>query len=146
MSTPAALPTFSPVGGTFTSAQTLTISDTTPGATIYYTTNGTVPTTNSAVYTGPITVSVSETIQAIAVASGYTHSSMAAVGYTINNPAALPTFSPVGGTFTSAQTVTISDTTPGATIYYTTNGTVPTTNSAVYTGPITVWSRRRYRP
>ena len=85
MSTPAALPTFSPVGGTFTSAQTVTISDTTPGATIYYTTNGTVPTTNSAVYTGPITVSVSETIQAIAVASGYTHSSMAAVGYTIKH-------------------------------------------------------------
>ena len=66
-----ATPTFSPAGGTYTSTQTVTIADTTSGATIYYTTNGTTPTTSSTQYTTPISVSSTETLQAIAVASGY---------------------------------------------------------------------------
>ena len=139
---PAATPTFSLVAGTYTAAQSVTISDTTPGATIYYTTNGTTPTGLSTVYSGPITVSASETLEAIATASGYSTSAVATAAYTINLPAqaATPTFSPAPGTYTSAQSVTISDTTPGATIYYTTNGTTPTTSSTVYSGPITVSS------
>jgi hypothetical protein len=65
-----ATPTFSPAAGTYTAAQSVTISDTKPGATIYYTTNGTTPTTSSTVYSGPITVSASETLEAMATASG----------------------------------------------------------------------------
>jgi len=136
----AATPTFSPTAGNYTSSQSVTISDTTPGATIYYTTNGTTPTTGSPAYGGPITVSSSETLEAIATASGYTASNVATAAYTITPPAATPTFSPVPGTYTSSQMVTISDTTPGATIYYTTNGTTPTTSSTKFTGPITVSS------
>jgi hypothetical protein len=138
VATPAATPVFSPVAGTYTSAQTVTITDTTAGATIYYTTNGTAPTTGSTKYTGAITVSATETIEAIAVATGYTNSAVATAAYTITPPAATPVFSPVAGTYTSAQTVTITDTTAGATIYYTTNGSAPTTGSSKYTGPITV--------
>ena len=138
--TPASSPVFSPPAGTYTSTQSVTISDTTPGATIYYTTNGTTPTTSSATYTGAITVSSTETMEAIAAAAGYANSAAATARYTITPPAATPTFSPAAGTYTSTQSVTISDTTPGAMIYYTTNGTTPTSGSARYTGAITVSS------
>ena len=127
--------------GTYTSVQMVTISDTTAGATIYYTTNGTTPTTASSVYSAPITVSSSETLEAIATATNYSQSAVATAAYIINlPPAATPTFSVAAGTYTSVQMVTISDTTAGATIYYTTNGTTPTTASSVYSAPITVSS------
>jgi hypothetical protein len=135
---PTATPAFSPAGGTYSSAQTVSISTTTPSATIYYTTNGATPTTSSPVYSGPITVSASETVEAIAVASGGSASSASSAAYTITPPTATPAFSPAGGTYSSAQTVSISTTTPSATIYYTTNGATPTTSSPVYSGPITV--------
>jgi hypothetical protein len=139
----AASPIFNPAGGTYNSAQTVTLSDATSGATIYYTTNGNTPTTSSTKYSGAITVASSETIQAIAVASGYTNSAVSSATYTITigaSQADTPSFSPAGGTYSSAQTVTISDATSGATIYYTTNGTTPTASSTKYTGAITVAS------
>ncbi|MFC5863732.1 chitobiase/beta-hexosaminidase C-terminal domain-containing protein [Acidicapsa dinghuensis] len=136
-----ATPTFSPGTGTYSSAQSVTISDATAGATIYYTTNGTGPTTSSTIYTSPIAVSATETIKAIAVEKGLATSTEGQVTYTISVPppvVATPTFSPGTGTYTSTQSVTISDATAGATIYYTTNGTGPTTSSATYTSPIAV--------
>jgi hypothetical protein len=131
-------PTFSVAAGTYTTAQTVTISDATAGTTIYYTTNGTTPTTSSTVYSGPVTVSASETLEAIAVETGYLNSPAASAAYTINPVLPVPSFSPVAGTYTTAQTVTISDATAGTTIYYTTNGTTPTTSSTVYSAPVTV--------
>ena len=134
-------PAFSVAGGAYTSSQTVTITDTTPGATIYYTTNGTTPTTSSMKFAGSITVSSSETIEAIASATGYSNSAVASAVYTINVPAAAtPTFSPAAGTYTSVQSVAISDTTTGAAIYYTTDGTTPTSSSTAYAGPIAVSS------
>ncbi len=92
--TPAAMPSFSLAAGTYASAQTLTLSDNTPGAVIYYTTDGTMPNAGSSVYNGQITVSTSETVAAIAVASNYAVSAVATATYTLNlPPAATPTFS-----------------------------------------------------
>ena len=140
-STPtAAAPTFSPAAGTYTSAQSVTLASTTPGATFYYTTNGTTPTTASTFYSGPISVSATMTINAIAVASGYLSSPVASAAYVIGTPAPAPTFSPPAGTYTSTQSVSLSDSVSGASIYYTTNGTTPTTSSSLYTSPITVSS------
>jgi len=81
----AATPTFSPVAGSYGSAQKVTISDTTSGATIYYTTNGTTPTTSSSVYSSPITVSATETVEAIAVETGYGNSAVGSAAYTITS-------------------------------------------------------------
>jgi hypothetical protein len=79
----AATPVFSPVAGSYDSPQSVTITDATAGATVYYTTNGKTPTTSSAKYTAAIKVSVTETIKAIAVATGYTNSAVASAEYTI---------------------------------------------------------------
>jgi hypothetical protein len=83
--TVTAMPTFSPMAGTYSSAQTVTISTTTSSATIYYTTNGTTPTTNSTVYSGPLTVSSTETVEAIAIANGLSNSAVGSSAYTIGS-------------------------------------------------------------
>jgi hypothetical protein len=82
----AASPVFSPKGGTYTSAQSVTVTDSTPGAVIYYTTDGSTPTTSSKQYSGAIDVSSSQTLKAIAVASGYSTSTAALAVYNISAP------------------------------------------------------------
>ncbi|MGA2085225.1 MAG: kelch repeat-containing protein [Terracidiphilus sp.] len=111
-----AAPTFSPASGVYNSLTAMTISvtifDATPGATIYYTTDGTVPTTSSTVYSGPITVSSAglltfDTIQAIAIASGYSPSVMSSALYTIKlTPDFTVAASPASMTVTAGQSGT----------------------------------------
>ncbi|MBV9914603.1 MAG: chitobiase/beta-hexosaminidase C-terminal domain-containing protein [Sinobacteraceae bacterium] len=120
----------------------MTISDATTGSTIYYTTDGSTPSAaSSAVYSAPVAVSSTETLKAVAAASGYNNSAVAAATYTITVPtAATPTFSPAAGVYSSAQSVAITDSTPGAVIHYTTNGSSPTSSSPVYSSAINVTS------
>lgn len=75
-------PTLEPAAGTYAAPQTVKMIDATVGAIFYYTTNGTTPTTASTRYTGPIIVSKTETIRAIAVADGRT-SAVGTTAYTI---------------------------------------------------------------
>lgn len=75
-------PAFSPVAGTYSGSQVVTITAN-AGATIYYTLDGSTPTTGSTVYTAPITVSASQTIKALAVTAALVHSSIGTSTYTI---------------------------------------------------------------
>jgi sugar lactone lactonase YvrE/ribonuclease HI len=84
-STATASPTFSPGSATFSTAQTVTLSDSTAGAVIYYTTDGTAPTTASDVYSFPIAVNGNATLQAVAVAPGYSQSPAASATYVIQS-------------------------------------------------------------
>ena len=209
-------PTFSPTDGTYTETQSVTISCSTAGAEIYYTTDGSIPTSSSTKYTEAIPVTSTTTIKAIAVKDGMTDSTVVTATYTIeaqtpieyvvnvtngmgsgnyaagiavtitaNDPAsgmvfdkwtssdgvnfadessatttfimpaktvsvtatykavesvATPVYSPAGGTYSSAQSVTISCATSGSAIYYTTDGSTPTSSSTKYIGTISVTS------
>ena len=79
----AAAPTFSPAPGTYATSQNVSISDTTSGATLYYTLDGSTPTTSSKIYSTPISVTASMTINAMAVAPGLNNSPVASGDYSI---------------------------------------------------------------
>jgi hypothetical protein len=75
-------PVFSPAPGTYTTAQSVTLTETLPGTTIYFTTDGSVPSSSSARYSGEIPVSASTTLRAIAIFAGLS-SSVVSGAYTI---------------------------------------------------------------
>ena len=112
---PTATPSFNPAPGNYSSPQLVTLSDATAGAVIYYTTDGSTPTTSSTLYSGSIAVSGTTTIKAIAVASGYLNSAVATGTYTfpvtLVSIAVTPTYVsiPKGSTQQFTATGTYSD-------------------------------------
>src|SRR5579859_2513811 len=138
-----AAPIFNPGGGSYSAAQSVTISTATSGASIRYTTDGSTPSeTAGTLYSGPVSISSTATLKAIAYASNMTDSSVSSATYTINVPqVAAPTFNPAGGSYSAAQSVTISTTTSGASIRYTTDGSTPSeTAGTLYSGPVAIGS------
>lgn len=134
----AEAPVFSPSSGTYTSAQTVSISSPTSAATIYYTTDDSEPKETSTKYTGAINVSATVRIKAKAYLAPKVPSAITSADYYITGTVATPTFSPEAGTYSSAQDVSISCLTSGAAITYTLDGSTPTEASTPYTGPITI--------
>jgi hypothetical protein len=124
-------PVISPASGSFSGSQTVTITDSIAGATIYYTTDGSVPTVASTVYSAPFKISSSVTITAIASPTGYLQSAPASATLTSTSNTANPVFSLAGGTYSGSQSLTITDATAGATIHCTVDGTTPTASSPV---------------
>ncbi len=131
------VPSISPPGGTFTGNTQVTLSVLPTDATIRYTTDGTVPTATSPAYTAPFTLTTTTTVLAKGFKSGWTGSPVASATFTLpsQQTVATPAFSPAAGTYSGSVTVTLTTTTPGATIYYTTNGSTPTAASIPYTDP-----------
>jgi Legume lectin domain/Chitobiase/beta-hexosaminidase C-terminal domain len=114
-----AMPTLSPTPGQYSGTQTVTMSFPS-GSTCYYTTNGHLPTSSSTKYTGPITVSANQVIQAVAIQSGFTDSLVATGAYQINtsNVINFPSGFSAGNLVTagfaylSGSAIRVSDTTP----------------------------------
>ncbi len=125
-------PVISPGTGTYTSAQTVTLSCSNPDATLYYTTTGNTPVIGTGftrLYTGPFLVSQTTAVKVMGVAAGLTNSAVASALLTINNPnlVANPVITPATGSYSGQQTISITCATAGASIFYTTNGNVPGT-------------------
>jgi len=121
-------PTYSPAGGSYIGPQSTTISDALSGTAIYYTTDGSMPTTSSTAYTSAIHIGHSQTINAIAVAAGYGQSPVNSATFditpaqpTINWP---PPASITYGTPLSSTQLDATTTSPGTLTYTPPAGTV----------------------
>ena len=128
-------PTFSPAGGTYNNTQSVTLSCSTAGSTIYYSTNGGV---SYSTYTSAISVSSNTTIYAYATASGYNNSSTVSAAYTIQ--CSTPTVSSTNANrFVGRKMVTITSATTGVSIRYTTDGSTPSSSvGTVYSTAVVV--------
>jgi hypothetical protein len=125
-------PVFSLNSGAYAGTQYITISSTTPGATIYYTTDGTVPNAGSNVYTGQITVTQSTTFKAIAILNGWANSGIGVASYIINSTPISLVFSPLPGSHYEELELRIISYPSDATVNYTLDGSVPNQTSLVY--------------
>jgi hypothetical protein len=131
-------PVISPPGSTFTGSQVVTITDATNGAQIYYTTDGSTPTTGSKHYLGAFSITANTTVKAIASATGYLQGAPVSAVFSSTANAANPVFSLTPGDYTGPQKLTLTDASSNAKIYYTVDGTTPTTASTLYTGTFIV--------
>ncbi len=141
-----AAPVFTPSAGVYTSAQSVTITCATPGAAVKYTLNGLTPCeTYGVIYSAPINLAENKTvtIKAYAYKTGLRESQVVSADYTINitpvEKVALPVIMPASGTFSGAQSVSISCATSDALIKYTLDSSLPSAdNGLVYSAPISV--------
>lgn len=122
-------------GRLFDGSMTVTLSHPAPDAVFYYTTDGSAPTANSLKYTGPITISATTTFTAIAIRPGYLPSISVQQTYTRMLTVAAPKADPTGRSFVDPLAVVLTDSTPGAIIHYTLDGTPPTPPAPSIPGP-----------
>ena len=144
----AAAPTMDPGAGTYTQSVQVTMSSSTPNSTIYYSTDGSDALDRIDPLSAPITLTTSETLKAIAVASGFIQSTATTNAYVISTQTATPIFTPPAGSYATAQTVSITDSTAGAVIYYS-HSTAPRRRTALpnirVRSPCRTPSRLRHR-
>jgi hypothetical protein len=103
--TQAATPTFNPPAGNYATPQSVTISDTTPGAVIHFAINAT-PDASSPTFTTPIQVNSNETLEAIAIATGFSNSAVGTAAYIVNQPDFMVSVNPTSLTIIAGQSGT----------------------------------------
>ena len=132
-------PSATPGTGAYGTAQNVTLSTTTSGATIRYTTDATEPTASSSAYSAPVAVASTLTLRARGFKTGWLPSDSVTPSYWISGgTVAAPTATPAAGTFTSAPLVTLASATSGASIRYTLDGSDPSATSPLYRYPFVV--------
>lgn len=138
----AQTPLINPSNGTYYDAAGISMSSTTPGASIYYTTNGDDPDQGDQLYSAPFEITSNATVKARAYAEDYTPSEVASADYIIKPTpqAAAPQINPATGTYNNAARVTLSSATSNVAIYYTTDGADPDQNCEYYTAPFEITS------
>ena len=108
-----------------TSYTTVTLSHQEEDVVIYYTTDGTDPTENSTIYTGPFKVERSMTVKAAALKDAFKMSDVVSADIEIKVATPTAEYGYYGGIYINCST-------PGAKFYYTTDGSEPTVNSVDY--------------
>ncbi|MGO4291664.1 chitobiase/beta-hexosaminidase C-terminal domain-containing protein [Chitinophaga sp. RAB17] len=139
--TPPALPNpvFVPSAGIYSDPVKIAVDIAVPGSTIYYTVDGSTPSTASLLYTDSIHVDSTMRIRTFAVKEGRSPSAVMAATYTIlPQGVKQPVFNVPSGTYPAAQDVAISSGTPGAVIRYAVGDQVLNSNSPVYTAPVKI--------
>ncbi len=139
--------TATPAAGTYDETQSVTLACTdgtgSGCAATHYTLDGAEPTTGSPRYSAPLSIAANTTLKFFSVDMAGNAEAVQTAAYIINTSIPSVSASPAGGLFPTAQDVTLNCN-PGATggtcvaIYYTTDGSTPTTSSATYSTPITV--------
>jgi len=139
--------TSSVAAGSYNESQTVELTTATDGADIYYTIDGLYPTMNSRKYASSIVISKSCTLKAVAKKVGMNDSTVFSAMYVIGDeyvPAesevSEPTANPIEGKYSKSINVSLATSTEGAKIYYTLDGTRPTTSSDEYIAPIRISS------
>gem|GEM_PF-1161371 len=134
-------PTASPGAGTYTGPQSIILSTFPTDADIYYTLDGSAPSSSSTPYTVPITISALgvTTLKAIGIMDGMHDSGILEAKYTIR-AVDKPEVNLPGGEVPYGTAITLTTATIGADIYYTLDENEPDSSSTLYisTSPITL--------
>ena len=127
-----------PIGGNYNTTKTVVLNADDESATIiYYTIDGSDPTTSSNQYTTPININTTTTLKFMAIDAFGNQGTTQTETYNIDTTPPTVQANSVGGNYDNAQTITLTTNEP-TTIYYTTDGTTPTTTSNQYTTPINI--------
>ena len=125
-------PILMPNGGMFTNSVAVTVTDAVPAVSIYYTLDGSPPTTNSILYSGAIMLTNNVTLMAKAVKSGYNDSPASSATFVILPPPSSPRITSLG---LKGTTLTISATNGSS------NGTYYLLMSTNIALPLSQWTR-----
>lgn len=132
-----ATPEVSVLAGSVEEGTDVTLTCATPGASIYYTVDGSTPDSTDTLYTTPIEITDDVTIKAVAYRDGFNSSAVVTAVYEIF-VTETPEFSLAAGEVEDNSELVITCATPGASIYYTVDGEDPDTGDTLYENPITI--------
>ncbi|MBI2924442.1 MAG: chitobiase/beta-hexosaminidase C-terminal domain-containing protein [Verrucomicrobia bacterium] len=126
-------PLISPNGATSINPVTVTLGSATDGAKIYWTIDGSDPTSASTLYAGPFVLAQNGTLKARAFRDGFVVSEIVSADFNLS--VGDPTISPNGATSNNEVTVTLATGTTDTKLYWTIDGSAPTEASTLYAGP-----------